>query len=135
MSDRKPTSFNLTAENREWLDENVGNRSEFLNDLIEHHRQGNSQMDEAVARFRKEQLMAEKAAMESRLESMENEIEAVDEQITSHSKQAQVELEEAKDALQDTPKEPDNPAIQNWAKDLGMTSEELIDELEGDQDE
>jgi len=38
-------------------------------------------------------------------------------------------LAEARESLEKTPKEAENPAIQKWATDLGMTPEELIDEL------
>ena len=41
----------------------------------------------------------------------------------------ETELSKARNALSKTPKEPDNPAIQNWADELGMTPQELINEL------
>jgi len=40
------------------------------------------------------------------------------------------ELEKAREKLQRTPKEPTNPAIQEWAERLGMEPTELCEELQ-----
>lgn len=40
-----------------------------------------------------------------------------------------IKLSEAKKNLEDTPKEPNNPAIQRWAEKLSLTPRELCQEL------
>ena len=134
MGERKATSVYLEVDHVEWMERQNLNRSEFVNDLISRYRDGNGRMDEAVARFRLEQLSSEEVSVESRLETIQSEKERLREQLETSEKKAKVELEQAKDALQDTPKEPTNPAIQNWASDLGMTPQELIEQLEGDDE-
>ena len=39
-------------------------------------------------------------------------------------------IEEANDALEGTPLEPDNPAVKNWAEEIGIPPTELVHELE-----
>jgi chromosome segregation ATPase len=38
-------------------------------------------------------------------------------------------LDEAREALEETDRDPNNPAIQNWAEKLNMTATELIEQL------
>jgi len=129
MSEKEPRSINFTKENLEYIDRNCNNRSGFVNDLVEAHRQGTSDMKEAVARFRAEQLRSQKADLKGRLGSIESELEKVEDNLTKAREQNKVKLSEAKQALSETPKDTDNPAIQHWADELNMTPEDLIDEL------
>ena len=96
---------------------------------------------------------AKTAAVERRIEEKEQRIQTLKREINererelAHEKdeksrlETQLEeygtaqeqkLQEARETLKKVPKEPDNPAIKNWAKELGMTPEALIDELEED---
>lgn len=130
MSDKTSTSVSLTAENREYLDREVNNRSAFINDLIQAHRQGKSDIDEAIARYRQEQLESELRKVESRRRELEDELDVIQKQVTAEQERKQELLEEAREALEDTPRDPDNPAIQNWADDLDVTPDELIEKLD-----
>lgn len=134
MSDKVSTSITLEAENREYLDREVNNRSAFINDLIEAHRQGKSDIDEAIARYRRQQLQSELNTVESRKEEIENELDLINKQVQKEEARKQEMLAEAKHKLSDIPHSPDNPAVENWAEKLDMTPEELIEEL-GDDDE
>lgn len=130
MSDREPRSVNFDVDNLQWMDENIGNRSEFINDLIHQYRQGTSEMNDAVARFRLEQLAQQEASLETRLESIRSEKEAVRDNLNVAEEIKESELEEARENLKGTPRDPSNPAIQKWAEKVGMTAPELIEELD-----
>lgn len=133
MTDRISTSVTLTAENREYLDREVNNRSAFINDLIEAHRQGKSDMEETIARYRKEQLKSELRTVNSRQEELHNELELINQQISEEQERKQNIIEDAREALAKTPKTVDNPAVETWAQKAGLTPEELIERLEKDE--
>jgi len=134
VSGKKRVAVSLSEENVAWIDENYNNRSGFLDDLVTRAREGESQMDEVVARYRLEQLNAQESSVESRLESIQSQKERLREQLKSSEKETEALLSDAKQALEHTPKEPNNPAIKQWASDLGMTAQELIEELDGDDE-
>jgi len=129
MSDKVRTSVSLTEENKAYLDSETNNRSAFINDLIDAHRKGKSDMDEVIARYRREQLKAERRKAKNTVERVDSELETIDKQLEQKQAERESELDEARDVLTDVPNDPENPAIQNWAEDLDMTPEELVDEL------
>jgi len=129
MSDKVRTSVSLTEENKAYLDSETNNRSAFINDLIDAHRKGKSDMDEVIARYRREQLKAERRKAKNTVERVDSELETIDKQLEQKQAERESELDEARDVLTDVPNDPENPAIQNWAEDLDMTPEELISEL------
>jgi len=129
MSDKVRTSVSLTEENKAYLDSETNNRSAFINDLIDAHRKGKSDMDEVIARYRREQLKAERRKAKNTVERVDSELETIDKQLEQKQAERESELDEARDVLTDVPNDPENPAIQNWADDLDMTPEELISEL------
>lgn len=58
-----------------------------------------------------------------------DELERLQSQLQEYKQGKQTELEKARKMLEDTPKEESNPAIKKWAKDLGMTPAELLNQL------
>lgn len=130
MSEKVPTSVTLTQENLAYLDREVNNRSGFINDLIEAHRTGSSDMEEAIARHRREQLESELRTVELREETIRDELEHVREIITVEEERVESTLEEARETLADAPRDPENPAIKQWAKKVNMRPAELIEELD-----
>lgn len=58
-----------------------------------------------------------------------DELARLESQLEHHENGVSAQLAEARKALEGTPKEPENPAIQKWAQDLGMTPDELLEEL------
>jgi len=50
-------------------------------------------------------------------------------QLEQYESEREQQLEAARDALATTPRDPENPAVQNWADNLGMTPTELLEEL------
>ena len=83
-------------------------------------------------------------ALKAKLEQIEEELEDAErkrERLRSRREQIEEELEDTEDSepellaqarekLENTPKDPDNPAIQNWASKLGIPSNELVEQLE-----
>lgn len=130
MTEKVSTSISLTVENREYLDREVNNRSGFINDLIDAHREGKSEMDEAIARFRREQLESELNTVKRRKEEIADELEYLNEQITQEQERKQERLEEAKEALGGQSLGVDNAAVKNWAEKVDMTPEELLEALD-----
>lgn len=133
MSDKVSTSVNLTGKNREYLDREVNNRSAFINDLIEAHRQGKSDIDEAIARYRREQLEHELREVQSRKREIQNQLDVINQKVQKEEARKQEQLAEAKETLADVPRDPENPAVENWADKIGITPEELLEELYGDE--
>jgi DNA anti-recombination protein RmuC len=130
VSDKVSTSVSLTAENREYIDREVNNRSAFINDLIQAHRQGKSDMEETIARHRRQQLQSELRKIKSREQSVKDELEHLNQKITEEKKRKQKVIQDAKEALDGTRLTTDNPAVRNWAEDAGITPEELIEEIQ-----
>jgi DNA anti-recombination protein RmuC len=130
MTEKVSTSISLTAKNRDYLDREVNNRSGFINDLIDAHREGKSEMDEAIARFRREQLEQELNSVTRREDEIRNELETLNEQITQEQQRKQEKLEDAKEAIGGMHLTADNPAVKNWAENVGMSPEELLEELD-----
>lgn len=101
------------------------------------------------ASLRSEFATAPTAAIERRIEEREERIQTLEHEINEREREIADErqrlerleslledhdgrdqqLEAARDALSDTPREPDNPAIQRWADRVGITPTELIDRL------
>lgn len=130
MTDRTPTSVNLRDDHREWMNEENINRSSFLNDLIEEYRQSEGRMDDVIRNYQIQQLKADIEAEKSKIQSKESRLEDLVNEQRERSSKLGAEIQEARDALKDTPKEPNNPAIEKWAADLGMTTTELIEALD-----
>lgn len=130
MSDKTPTSVNLRDDHREWMDQECINRSAFINDLIEEYRQSEGRMDDVIRTYQVQQLRADIEAEKSKIESKENRLEELVNEQRERSHKLGAELERARDVLKDVPKEPNNPAIEKWAADLGMTTTELVEKLE-----
>jgi predicted phage gp36 major capsid-like protein len=128
VSDKKRRTVSLDAQNHDWLSDH-DNASALVNDLVEQYRR-NGDRGTAGLELQKKQKEREKEHLEQRLENIETDIEELDALIREYQRSEDAELAEARETLADTPRDPENPAIQSWAKDLGMTPEELIEDLE-----
>jgi len=59
-----------------------------------------------------------------------DELERLQQQLESFDDERNAKLEQAREALKDAPKEPDNPAIETWAEKCGLTPTALLEELD-----
>ncbi|ERH03607.1 MAG: hypothetical protein J07HR59_00724 [Halorubrum sp. J07HR59] len=127
---REKIAVTVSRENLEWLDENYNNRSAFVDDLLTRARKGEGEIHRAVAQYQKEQLEREKATLETKMESVEEQLETIDARIDRDNQHKETQLRDAAQNLEGAKKTPTNPAVQKQAEKLGMTPQELLDELE-----
>lgn len=85
-------------------------------------------LEEKMAR--RTQVEQERNERKRELAQLDDDIERLQSQLETHEEKQQQELQAAREALEHVPKEPDNPAVENWADKLGMTPTELLRELE-----
>lgn len=123
-------SVSLSEENLAWLDANYNNRSGYINDLLDEAREGNGEIDTAIKQYQIEQLKADIAGAESRIETKRSRLESLQAEVESEKEQQERQLEKAKESLDGTKLHPDNPAIEKWAGKVNLTPTELIEELE-----
>lgn len=123
-------TVNLDDGNVEWLDAETDNRSAFVNKLITKAREGSGEIDEAVAQFQREKLRRDREALKVQIEGIEEQLEAIDDRMETAAGQRETSLEAVLENLSTTPRDPTNVAIRENAKDLGMTPEKLVTELE-----
>lgn len=64
------------------------------------------------------------------LEAANEELERIETLLEQRQSEKEQLLTEARETLSGTPRDPDNPAIQYWAEELGMKPAELLKELE-----
>lgn len=83
---KSSASFYVEDEYLDRMDEQNINKSNLVNDLLGQYFNGESQVTNAVRDMRKQQVKAERDALETQLELKENELEMLDEQ---QSKEAQ----------------------------------------------
>jgi len=67
----------------------------------------------------------DRAEEQDALERLKEQLEAYQ----GEESEQESRLEDAREALKRTPRDPDNPAIESWAKKLQMTPQELLNEL------
>lgn len=108
------------------------NLSGFVNACLEQHfaQAGATSPAETAMRARLEELEAELEDLEREQHRIREKRNEIEEQLEEESDSEHELIEQARETLSSVPREPDNPAIQNWAGKLGITPEQLIDELE-----
>lgn len=133
MSDKEKErkSFTIDPENAEVCDDH-DNASALVNDLLEQYRKGSDKETVGID-LQINQKKRELRERRKEVERLEQDIQELKQLKAGISKKEDAELENAREALEDTPKKVENDAIQNWASDLGMTPQQLVDELEGTQ--
>jgi len=123
-------TVNLDDQNVEWLDAETDNRSAFVNKLVTKAREGSGEIDEAVAQFQREKLRRDREALEVKIEGIEKQLETIDNRVEAAEGRKEASLEATIDALEKTPRDPTNSAVQAHAERLGMSPQALVEELE-----
>jgi len=98
--ERTITTVNLTVENVDWMDENISNRSDFINDLVAGYRRGGNTVNKAVAEFRAEQLRSKLKSLEQRKEGVEEELSKLEDLMENTPDQYEQEIESFVETLQ-----------------------------------
>lgn len=128
MSGKRRKTFTLDEANAELCDEHV-NASALVNDLLTQYRKGDDKETVAVD-LQIQQKQRELREKDRQRDRVESELEELRQLKAKMQQREDGDLKRAKKALSSTPRDPENPAIQTWADDLGMTPEQLIEELE-----
>jgi predicted nucleic acid-binding Zn-ribbon protein len=113
------------------LDENYSNRSGLIDDLLTRARKGEGEIDRAVARYQREQLQREKSTLETQMKSVEAQLQTIEERLDRKDRERQANLSEVRESLDQAGVEvtPTNDAVKTKAEKLGMTAQQLVDEL------
>jgi len=127
-NEKSRRTVTLSRDNDEWLAEK-DNVSAYIDRLVTHARQtGDPRMAHVSLQEKQtERQLDEAESTVARLKQELTEIQELKEQLNNFES---AELQEAREELQDVPKEPTNPAIKNWANKLDMNPAELVDELD-----
>lgn len=127
MTDKETRTVSLSEENNQYLS-NQDNASAVVDDLITQLREGGDR-ETAVIDMQIEQQKREITEAENRVERLKQGLEELRKLRSELQNEESTELAEAKAALEGTPKQTDNPAIQHWAKKLGLSPDDLIEQL------
>lgn len=125
---KKRKTVTVDEDVYEYLDQPGVNASGLMNDLLKRHMNGGD-VDGVVREFRINQLEEEAGEYDERAERKREQAERLRELAEEKRSKLDSELAEAREALATVPHEPSNPAVQNWAKKLGMTPDELLEGL------
>lgn len=104
------------------------NASGLINSLVKKQMAGGTS-ERAMVELRLEQVESEIEQTESRLETLTAERDQLQARLDDIDDKATSELAEARENLDGVPRDPENPAIVNWATKLDMTPEQLLEEL------
>jgi hypothetical protein len=129
MTDKTPTSVNLTNENLEYLDSETDNRSAFINRLIREYREGGS-TDAMMQRYRLELLSTERGLARKRMESLQEQIDEIQSAMETAEERREREFTETAERMDGIPADPSNPAVQTQAENLDMEPSAFADRLE-----
>lgn len=127
MSEKTTRTVSLSPENDEYLAA-LDNASAKVNDLVTQLREGGDKAT-AVLDMQIEQKKRELQEAEQRVERLERGLEDLQKLRDEMESMERAELEDAREALAGTPKDPTNEAVQHWAEKLGMTPPELLEAL------
>jgi len=127
MSDKKRRSVTLDPENYEYLQQ-LDNGSAVINRVVSQLRKGGDEQTAAID-LQIRQKKRELSNAEDEVARIETELTELTQLRDELQNRDSVELVQAREALEGTPKEETNPAVQHWADKLGMTEQELLDAL------
>jgi chromosome segregation ATPase len=121
-------SFTLDPEIKEFAD-GLDNASAVVNDLLKSYKQSGGGRELAALELRLKHKQNELERTQEKEEALRNELQEIKILIDDVSAEKPT-IEDAGTSLEGTPLTEDNPAVENWAQKLGMTTGELIEALE-----
>ena len=127
-SNRYTTSINLDRDLADWMDEENINRSDFLNEAGRLMRQNGSHMAKALRQHKIDELEAEAQFKQERA----NELKRLDEDEEQFDQAVYEEARENMSRISKSSFTINNPGIEKWAAELGMTENELYERLQND---
>lgn len=126
--EKKVKSFTVDRGNAEFLTEQ-DNASALVNDLVEKYRtDGNREL--AALELRREQKRRELEQAREEVARLENDLEEIDALIDDADAEEASKIEDASESLPPSRRlDHDNPAVENWARKLGMPVSTFLEEL------
>jgi len=128
MSDKERRGVSISEENNEFL-ARQDNASALVDDLVTQYRKSGKGRSEAALALQIEQKEGELEDVEGTANRLRSELKQLRALKSEYARKEQTEMEEVREKLANTTKDPDNPAIQQQADNLGMTPQQLLDEL------
>lgn len=113
--------------------EQKSNMSEYIRRLIRTDMEGDS-ADLVSLRTQVETLEKQAQQHREQKEMFEDRAEQMRDMIAEAEQRTDYKLQDALEKLEKTPRDPTNPAIRSWAADVGLSPQELVDELEQEYD-
>jgi len=129
MSEKKRTSITVDPDVYEFLKQPDVNQSGLINELVKQYRD-NQDRQVAALELRVEHLEEEAKRDRENAQRKQQQAEEIRELLQDARQTEQTKLQEARNALENTPLKPDNPGVENWADKLDMSPTELIERLE-----
>lgn len=129
MTEKKHISATVDPAVKAHLDQDGVNASGLINTLVKREMAIEGENIELV-KLRLEQVKSERESLENRLEDKRAQEERLEKRLESLREEEQSHFEEAQEALHGAELDPSNPAVKNWAEKVGVTPEELIEEIE-----
>lgn len=128
MTRKKETkSFTVNEKNARFV-EDLDNASSVIDDLLDQYRKG-AEKEVVALEMRLEQKRRELREAERKVERLREDVDEIGRLMNTVKSGEDKKLKEAREKLDGVEKEPTNPAIQHWAKKLGMAEQELIAKL------
>lgn len=128
MTDKTRMTFTVTEEQARYL-KNKDNQSAHVRRLIKADMQGHD-IDTAGLKLQIQTLEQQAQQAAEKEEMYQNRAEELSELVEQAEGRQQAELAEARQVLEHATWEVTNDAIQEWAKDVGMSPQQLCEELE-----
>jgi len=125
---KETRTVTLDEENDAFLAEQ-DNASAVVNDLVTQYRQGGDR-GTAALELQKSQKKRELRTHKQFVENLQQDVEELETLIREFEREESAELRQAREALEYVENDPENEAVKNWSKKLGMTPEELLEKVE-----
>lgn len=130
MTNKETRTVTVDPEVDDYLAQKEVNASGLVNDLVSEYMHG-SKADVAALDLQIQHKENRIDELDTQLQRVENEKEEL-QQLRNEIKEEQLtRWEEAAMALEGTPKEVGNPAVENWASKLGVPEETLLEKING----
>ena len=134
MSEEKVMlSGRIPSELKELVDADRRNNQEVLRSALWREFGGERRSDIERRIEEKERRISmvrtERDERDREIETMEQELSALRRKLEETESRREAQLKKAREELAGVPKEPENPAIKNWAGKLDLTPSELLEEL------
>lgn len=136
MGDKKVKSFSLDEALADWLAD-LDNASALVEDLVDEYRRNGTGREMAALKLRREQKSRELELARGEVQRLERDLSEIDALIEDAENAEDGTLEDAIDAVEtidDDDLTRDNPAVQHWSDQTGMTPTEFIDAVEEARD-